>query len=89
MVDLADQNELAAISECILNVLVGNVKLGKSQKSKLTKHKNIMRLIARKNLSSKRKKSILKQKGGFLPAILPLAISALTSLVPALLGLKK
>ena len=86
LVELADPEEIHAISECILNVLSGNVHLKPQEKRKLKRHREALRHIARKRNSAKSKKKVLQQKGGFLSAVLPLALSALTSVVPALFG---
>ena len=77
IIDLANAEEIKAIAECILT---------NNQVKKLKQHKKYMRLIAQKSFSNKKKKSILKQKEGFLPTLIPLALSALGSIVPAILG---
>lgn len=67
-----------------MNVLQGNVKLKKQQMQNLKKHRNIMRLLSNKSVPTETKRSILKQRGGFLPALIPIAVSALTSIIPSL-----
>lgn len=86
LIDLANTAEIKAIAECILNILSGNIRLKSNQKKKLKRYRSALRDVANKHYSTKQKKYILRQKGGFLPALLPLAISALTSIVPALFG---
>ena len=86
IIDLANADEIKAVAECILNVLLGNITLTNKQVKKLKRHKKYMRLVAQKSFPSQKKKAILKQKGGFLPTLIPLALSALGSVVPALLG---
>src|SRR5277367_157778 len=68
---------LAAVSECIFNVLRGNVKLSDKQKSKLDKHKKVLRILATKSVSKLKKRKILQQNGGgaFLPFLIPAALS--------------
>ena len=88
LIDLADADEIRAIAECVINVLSGNVRLKSEQKRRLQRHKTAMRHIASKNSNTKLKKRVLQQKGGFLSALLPLALSAVGSVVPALLGRK-
>lgn len=77
----ADKGLVNGICECVHNILRGNVQLNKRQKSKLRKHKNVLRtLVNNKSLNSK--KRILIQKGGtLLPLILtPLLTGAFQAL---------
>lgn len=81
LINLATSQEILAIVECILNILQGNVKIPAGQFKKLKRHKNILRDLVRRKTSIKKKRSILKQKGGsILPMLLPLALNTLTSL---------
>lgn len=84
LIDLADFDEIRAISECIANVLTGNVRMKAGDKKKLTKHKKILRYLASKGTNTKKKKRLLHQKGGFLTSLLPIALSAVSSLLPGL-----
>jgi len=77
LIDAGDNNEIRAISECIMNIIQGNVPITKSQLKQLKQHKNVLRSLSKKCYSMKRKKIILKQKGGFLPALLPMALKAI------------
>lgn len=86
LIDLADCSEVRAISECIANVLTGNVRLNTAQKKKLKKHKKVLRFLMDKKPTASDKKKVLYQKGGFLTALLPLALSAVSSLLPAIFG---
>ena len=82
LIDLASSHELKAIIECIVNILRGNVSLNDRKKKKLSRFKNIMRQVALKSNPIKKKKRILQQKGGFLGALIPIALSAIGSLFP-------
>lgn len=87
LITLAAPEEIAAIQECVTNVLKGNLKISKKNQRKLLKYKNTLRKLASKSGSKASKKKLLTgQQGGFLPMLLPLAVSALSSIVPALLG---
>jgi len=87
LIDLGDREEINAVSECILNLLKNNIKIPKSKLRSIKKHKHTMRDVVDKNLSVSKRKKILKQKGGgFLPVVLPLALSALSKLLPQLLS---
>lgn len=69
--------EINCITECIFNVLKGKVLLKDKDKSKLKKHKSVLRKLISKG-SYKNRKQIFVQKGGaFLPIILGSVLSAL------------
>ena len=86
MVDMADSTEIRAVSECIQNLLEGNVPLDAKVLRQMKKHKTLLRSLAKKCYPVKKKKRILKQKGGFIGTLIPLAISAATSLLPSLIS---
>ena len=71
---------LKTLCECTLNVLKGNVRLTTRQKRQLVRHKKNLRFLADKKISYKRKKQLLIQKGGFLPALLAPILSTLAGL---------
>lgn len=84
LIDLATANEINALSELIVNILNANVPLNPKTKTRLVRYKTDLRELCKKTLSTKTKKRLL-QKGGILNVILPLAISALSSLIPAII----
>ena len=86
LLDLADKEQIGSICEIILNLLTGNLPVGEKEKRKLNKHKSTLRELSKKKLSLKKRKQILKQKGGFLSVLLPLAVSALTSVIPQIIS---
>ena len=86
LLEAATTDEIKAIAECALNLLTNRIKLNSSQKRKLKRHKETLRYVAHKGTNIKKKRRALQQKGGFLASLLPLAISAVSSLVPTLLG---
>lgn len=67
------------ITECIRNLLKGNVPLNSAQKKRLSAKKKILRQIALKK-TSLRKKQKLIQTGGFIGALLGPIVSVLGSL---------
>ena len=79
----ADGSLVTSICECVLNCINGNIQLDKNTQKRLAKYKKVLRELATKQnrLKSKKKKDILVQKGGFLPIILPAAISVLANLL--------
>ena len=81
LIDIADKGEINAICECADNLLKGNITISNAQKKKLSKYKKYMRFIAQKRTSIKKRKTALKQHGGFLPMLIPAALSVLSSLI--------
>ena len=65
----ASPDLIKSLSEICLNVLKGNVPLTAAQKSKLSRFKHDLRKLAQKNISLKKKKTIL-QKGGLFPLLI-------------------
>ena len=77
----ASPDLVTAISEIALNMLKGIIKLTHQQKQRLSRYKKEFRSLAKKNLSIKKKRKLLVQKGGGagLAALLPLVIPLLLS----------
>ncbi len=73
---------IKAISEIVLNILKGVIKITPRQRKRLARYKNKLRALTNNKVSEKKKRKFLSQKGGgggALAAILvPLAIAALT-----------
>lgn len=65
----ASPDVIKTISECSLNVLNGNLRLTPTQKRKLKKHKNSLRRLAQRKISTNKRRKII-QSGGFLPLLL-------------------
>ena len=72
---------ILAICEIVDNVLRGTVQLKARDRKKLQQYKKVMRELANRKIAKKAKKSILLQKGGFLPLVLAPALSLVASLV--------
>ena len=68
-----------ALSEIALNILRGNVQLSRQQVQRLQRHKQALRALASRAIPLRRKRALLlvKQRGGFLPLLLPLIASIL------------
>jgi len=66
-----------SISEFILNVLNGNVKLTGCNTRKLRKHKVTLRKVAGKPVPLSTKKKLIVQRGGFLLSAVLIAIASL------------
>ena len=72
---------VTAISEIVLNLIKGVIKLTASQKKRLSRYKKDLLALAKKKLSiGKKKKKILVQKGGSaaVSILVPLALSLLS-----------
>lgn len=78
--DKSEQDLVTVLEECVLNTLNGNIQHSKKDRKKLEKHKYNLRKFINCQ-TSKGKKKILIQKGGFLQYILPGAISIITALI--------
>lgn len=75
----APKKVLKSLREIIKNILNGKIRLKNQQKRRLRRYKNVMRTLSNNNFSEKRRKTILIQKGGFLPNLLVPIISLLAS----------
>ena len=73
--------EVKALCELCFNILRGNLNICKSRKQKLSKHADMIRFMGDKKIALYKKKGkLLKGSGIFLSALLPLAITAISSL---------
>lgn len=70
---------VCCITECVKNLLKGNIPLSELQKKKLSAKKKVLRQIALKK-TPLRKKQKLIQSGGFLGALLGPLVSILGGL---------
>ena len=82
LIKKSTSGQVKAICELCFNVLRGNLHICKSRKNKLTPHADMVRYMARKNTPLYQKKlKLLKGSGGvFLSALLPIALSAISTL---------
>jgi len=69
------------ISECILNVLNGNIKMTVCDTRKLQKHKAALRKVSDKRVPLSAKKKLTLQCGGFLLPVLSAILPKLASLI--------
>lgn len=81
MIAHANRGQIEAIGEIALNLLKGNILVPSSSFKRLKPHKTKLLYLTRKKPSLKKKKEVLNQQGGFLPAlaalIAPLAVDLL------------
>ena len=89
IIEMANGDFIRLLCECCLNVLRGNVPLSPARKRNLKKFAPIIRQVASrkdKNKSLKRKRELLVQQGGFLPALLAPIVSLAGGLIGELVG---
>lgn len=72
---------LRLLSECCLNFLRQSYKVPTTSIQKLKPYKSVIRQLAKRRLPVRDRRRALVQKGGFLPLILPAAISFLANLL--------
>jgi len=77
LVDAGSNDQIRAVSECIHNVIKGNVPITDTQLRTIRKYKGVLRALARSCVPIKKKRVLLKQKGVFLAKLLPLAFQVL------------
>lgn len=87
---LEDGELLKFIIDCCTNFLRGNIRtVNHRVLSQLSRHKNLIRLLANRRTSKSRKKKIVAkgiQTGGFLQLLLPFAVRLLSGLARGLTG---
>ena len=81
VIDGAGKDLITCLCECALNVLNGNVSLTPADRTKLRRHKQKLRALTNGRTSLRKKKTALKQKGGFLGALLTPVLTALGGLL--------
>jgi len=69
------------ISECVLNVLNGNIKMTGCDTRKLQKHKAALRKFVDRHVPLSSKKKLIVQRGGFLLPLLSSVLPTLASLM--------
>ncbi len=70
---------ITLLAECGLNVLKGNVNLTENQYASLKPHRRMLLKVSEAKASLKeRRNAFAKKKGGFLPVVLPIILSALS-----------
>ncbi len=86
LLESAENDLICCLCECIDNVLHGNVKLTAAKKKELAKHATVLQNIVDRRTKVHKKRALLVQKGGFLPALLAPVIGIASSLIADLFG---
>ncbi len=76
-----DDNLIRVLNDCVLNTLNGNINLSKKEKKRLRKFKIYLRRILKQKTTKDKKKILVQEGHGFLPLILPGAITLITALL--------
>lgn len=77
--DNATKDQIQCITEIAQNTLKGRIRYGKKALDRLKRFKRDIREVSKKRLSIVKKKTILKQRGGFIPALITPVITAVLS----------
>ncbi|MCP4364286.1 MAG: hypothetical protein GY800_03185 [Planctomycetes bacterium] len=86
LLKVADPDLILCLCECVDNILRGNIKLPKKKKDELAKYIKVLRKIQDRTIPKERKRALLVQNGGFLPALLAPIIAIAGSLIGDLVG---
>jgi hypothetical protein len=83
ILEKADSGLIECLSECAHNTLNSNLPLSPTQHKKLSPYKKILRFLASKKVSIKKKrKAVTRQVGGFLlPLIAPILAAVVQGLI--------
>ncbi len=73
---------IKCLCDCAYNILHGNVKISKLERKKLFKFRKVLHNLCNQNISlTKKRKTIINQKGGFLPLLITPALTILSQLL--------
>lgn len=86
LLEAADSSLIYCICECIDNILRGNVKLTAAKKRELAKYVGVLRKISDRKTKLDKKRALLVQNGGFLPALLAPVLTIAGGLIGDLVG---
>ena len=87
ILEYADAALISALCECAHSILRGTVRLTSREKARLRRYTSDLRAIANRKTAVTRRRRILQQKGGFLPALLaPLALTVFMPLLRQLVA---
>lgn len=81
LLETITKDQLLALSEIALNLLSGVLVLSPSNKKKLSKHKNFIRLLSDKKISRTSKKKAIQNKGALISLMLKAILPSLQNLL--------
>lgn len=81
-----NRSEIDAVMELVQKFLGTRVPIDPESRRKLRRHRKHMLTLADPRASMKSKKEVLSQRGGIIPAILPIVAAAMGPLVGSIMG---
>ena len=87
LIRTASEEQLRSVCECALNILRQQVHLSPKQIAELRKHRSLVYKLADRSIPIPRKRKLLEQSGGVLPALLvPVLSSVLGAVASKIFG---
>lgn len=77
---------MRAICECIQNFLKENVDIPPETLEKLRAYKTCLRSLGNDQMMNEERKRAMKQRGGFLPLLIPAVLSVISGIAGVRLG---
>ena len=81
-----NRSEIDAVMELVQKFLGARVPINPESRRKLRRHKKHLLTLADPRASMKSKKDVLSQRGGIIPAVLPIVAAAMGPLVGSIMG---
>ena len=73
IIDEGGMELVHCICDCVHNVLQGNIPMNDEERERLKRHRELLRELAKKKTSDKRRKHLI-QEGGFLGSLIPILV---------------
>ena len=86
LIDTMNMQQMRRIGRVVRGFLNSRYKMSNKQLRALAKNRDFVMALVNRNVPLTTKKQVLKQKGGFLGALLPLATSVLAKPLTSLIG---
>lgn len=81
-----DAHTIRILAQIAANLLHGNIPVTKTQQRKVQKFKRLFTILTNKYTTTEQKRKALIQQGGFLPLLLPIIGSIVSSAAGALIN---
>ena len=85
VVENADKELIDTICDCVHGILSGKVKVSPKIRQKLNRKRQLLNQLHNKRIGVRKKKQLLVQDGGFLPALLAPILGLAASVVGGLI----
>lgn len=70
-----------AMVELCTNLIKGNINLPEENKTRIKRHRSLIAEIALKPKSKSKRKELIVQSGGFLPAVIPIVATIISEII--------